>query len=287
MENFAGLKGAFTSAQESKFFVLPVPYSTRNDWNPMANHAPEAIIEASQHLEYFDTETRKQVWKKGIHTMEPLANLNSDERVCGLVEQKVGEIFELDKFPVVLGGNRTVSIGAARAAIKKFDNLTVVQFGAHNSMRVNYKGSEYSPECAMYHIKNIAPLIQIGIRAMGADGERNADPANMFFARDIYFDTENRWLDEVYDELTENIYITLDVNVLDPSEMPYVRIPEPGGLHYFTLLRILKDIFRRSNVVGVDVVGLCPNHANIAPNYLVARLVYQLMTYKALYSYDL
>ena len=287
MENFAGLKGAFTDYQESKFFILPVPYSTRNDWNPMANNAPEAIIEASQHLEYFDTETRKQVWRKGIHTLEPLNNLNSDEKVCEQVENKVSEIISLDKFPVVIGGNRTVSIGAARAAANKYKNLTVIQFCAHNAMRVNYKGSEYSPECAMYHIKQLAPLVQIGTRAMSADGERNADPAKMFFARDIFFDQENRWFKEVYEELTENTYITIDVDVLDPSVMPFVSVPEPGGLQYFTLIRILKSIFRRSNVVGFDIVGLCPNHSNLAPNYLVARLIYQMMTYKALYSYKL
>ncbi len=287
MKNFAGLKGAFTDYNEAKFFVLPVPYSTQNDWNPMANRAPEAIIEASQHLELYDTETRKQVWQKGIHTLGELHNLNFDEKVCDLVENKVSEIFNLDKFPVVLGGNRTVSIGAARAACNKYNDITVVQFGAHNSMRVNYKGSEYSPECAMYHIKKLAPLVQIGIRAMGAEGERNSDLAKMFFARDLFFDNSNRWFNEVYDSLTKNTYITLDLNVLDPSIMPSVSVPEPGGLRYFTLLRILKEIFRRTNVVGIDVVGLCPDSANIAPTYLTARLIYQIMTYKAVYSYGL
>ena len=287
MKNFAALKGAFTDYNEAKFFVLPVPYSTQNDWNPMANRGAEAIIEASQHLELYDTETRRQVWQKGIHTSEPLFNLNSDEKVCDLVKNKVSEILEMDKFPVVLGGNRTVSIVAASAACSSTDDITVVQFGAHNSMRVNYKGSEYSPECAMYHIKKLAPLVQIGIRAIGADGERNSDLSKMFFARDIFFDHNSRWLNEVYDAITKNVYITLDLNVLDPSVMPAVSVPEPGGLQYFTLLRVLKEIFRRSNVVGIDIVGLCPDNTNVAPNFLAARLAYQAMTYKAIFSYGL
>ena len=287
MQNFAGLKGAFTDYNEAKFFVLPVPYSTKNDWIPTANKAPEAIIEASHQLEYYDTETRTQVWQNGIHTLEPLYNINSDKKVCNSVETKVTEIFDLEKFPIVLGGNRTVSIGAIKAACSKFDDITVIQFGAHNSMRINYKGSEFSPECAMYHAKKLAPLIQIGIRSMGAEGQRNTDPTKIFFARDIYFDQNSRWLGEVYDSLSKNTYITFDLNVFDPSIMPSVSIPEPGGLQYFTVLRVIKEIFRRTNVVGLDVVGLCPNHANIAPNYLTARLIYQLITYKSVYSFKL
>lgn len=287
MKKFAGLKGVFTDYNEAKFCVLPVPYSTQNDWNPMANRGPEAIIEASQHIELYDTETRKQIWQKGIHTMEPLYNLNSDEKVCDSVEAKVNELFDMEKFPVVLGGNRTVCVGAARAACSKFNDISVVQFGAHNSMRVNYKGSEYSPECVMYHIQKIAPLVQIGIRAMGADGQRNSDMAKMFFARDLYFDNSNRWFNEVYDSLTKNIYITIDLTVFDPSIMPDVSVPEPGGLRYFTVLRIIKEIFRRSNVVGVDIVGLCPNNTNISSSFLAARLAYQIMTYKGVYNYGL
>ncbi|PID94775.1 MAG: agmatinase [Bacteroidales bacterium] len=287
MENFAGLKGAFVDYDESKFFVLPVPYSTPNDWNPMAKKGAEAIVAASQYLEYYDTETRRQVWQKGIHTLEALPNLISDEKVVEAVEGKVADIFRLEKFPVVIGGNRTVSIGSVRAASKHFDDLTVVQFGAHNSMRVSYQGADYAPKCAMYHIKKHAPLIQIGIRSMGAEGQRNLDPTHIFFARDIYFDPNNRWFTEVYESLSANTYITLDLDVLDPSVMPSVSVPEPGGLQYFTLLRILKELFRRTNVVGIDIVGLCPNANNISPDYLAARLVYQMMTYKAVYSYGL
>ena len=139
----------------------------------------------------------------------------------------------------------------------------------------------------MYHIKKLAPLVQIGIRAIGADGERNSDLSKMFFARDIFFDHNSRWLNEVYDAITKNVYITLDLNVLDPSVMPAVSVPEPGGLQYFTLLRVLKEIFRRSNVVGIDIVGLCPDNTNVAPNFLAARLAYQAMTYKAIFSYGL
>ncbi|MDR3327828.1 MAG: arginase family protein [Prevotellaceae bacterium] len=288
MENFSGLKGAFTDSNESKFFVLPVPYSTQNDWNSTANKAPEAIIEASQHFEYFDTETTTQVYLKGIYTLEPLNNLISDEKVCSSVEKKVGEILELGKFPVVLGGNRTVCIGAMRAACAKTEDITIIQFGANNSMRVNYKGSEYAPECAMYQAKKLAPLTQIGIRSMSADGKRNSDMARMFFARDIFFDQSNRWVNEVFDTLSsKNTYITIDLKVFDPSVMPSVSVPEPGGLQYFTMLKLLKQIFQQTNVVGFDVVGLCPNPYDKSPDCLAARLIYQMMTYKAVHSFEL
>ncbi|MDR0828960.1 MAG: arginase family protein [Prevotellaceae bacterium] len=284
MENFAGLKGAFTDYNEAKFFVLPVPYSTQNDWNSTANKGCEAIIEASQHLEYYDTETRAQVALKGIHTLEPLHNLHSDEKVCAAVEKKVSELLDTKKFPVLIGGNRTVCIGAIRAACAKFDDLTVVQFGAQNAMRVSYKGSDLAPECAMFQAKKLAPITQIGIRSMSAEGHRNADPTKIFFARDIFFDHKLNWYKELFDTFSANTYITIDLNVFDPSIMPSVSLPEPGGLQYFTILRMLKQMFRMTNVVGFDVTGLCPNPHHKAPDYLAARLIYQLMTYKAVYS---
>ncbi|MDR1543984.1 MAG: arginase family protein [Prevotellaceae bacterium] len=284
MKNFAGLKGAFTDYNEAKFFVVPVPYSTQNDWNPTANKGAEAIIEASQHLEHYDTETRTQVAFKGIHSLEPLHNLNSDELVCNAVEKRIGEVLDLDKFPVAIGGNRTVCIGAIRAACAKYNDITIIQLGAHNSMRVSYKGSDLAPECAMFQAKRLAPITQIGIRSMSADGHRNADPTRIFFARDIFFDQNMRWYKELFDTLSANTYITIDLSVFDPSIMPSVSTPEPGGMPYFTVLRMLKQIFRMTNVVGFDVVGLCPNPYHKAPDYLAARLIYQLMTYKAVYS---
>ena len=282
MENFAGLKGAFTDYAEAKFVILPVPYSTQNDWQPTAKNGPEAIISASQHLEYYDTETRNQACLKGIHTLEPLRNLNSDELVCNAVEKRVGELLDLNKFPVTIGGNRTVSIGAIKAACARNEDITIIQLGAHNSMRVSYKGSDLSPECAMTHAKKLAPLTQIGLRSMSADGQRNADPERIFFARDIFFDKDSRWQREAMDTLSKNTYITIDLDVFDPSIMPSVSVPDPGGLQYFSVLRFLKRVFMKTNVVGCDVVGLCPNPYHTASDFLAARLVYQLMTYKTI-----
>ena len=282
MENFAGLKGAFTDYSEAKFVILPVPYSTQNDWLPTANKGPKAIIDASLHLEYYDTETRVEACKKGIHTLDPLSNLNSDELVCASVEKRVGELLALGKFPVTIGGNRTVSIGAIRAACAKQQDITVIQLGAHNSMRVSYKGSDLSPECAMFHAKKLAPLTQIGLRSMSADGQRNADPTRIFFARDIFFDHASRWQHEAMDTLSENSYITIDLDVFDPSIMPSVSIPEPGGMQYFDVLRFLKRVFLKTNVIGCDIVGLCPNPHHLASDFLAARLIYQLMMYKTI-----
>ncbi|MGM9745717.1 MAG: agmatinase [Paludibacteraceae bacterium] len=282
MENFAGLTPPYSDYETAKIVVLPVPYDATSSWVHGAEHGPEKLLEASVQLEWYDTETRTEVYKHGIHTAQPVDEQRSPEHLCTAVEQRVGALFDAGKFPVTIGGNHTVSIGAIRAAAQRYDNLTVLQLDAHSDLRRTYEGSELNHACVMNQAKKVAQITQVGIRSQCIEETDNFDPERIFWARDIYFDRDNQWEEKAYATLTPNVYLTIDLDVFDTGILAATGTPEPGGLHYFQVLHFLRPLFERFNVVGFDIVELCPKPNLHASDYLAARLAYQLMTYKFL-----
>lgn len=282
MENFAGLTPPYSDYETAKIVVLPVPYDATSSWVHGAEKGPEKLLEASVQLEWYDTETRTEVYKHGIHTAQPVDEQRSPEHLCAAVEQRVGALFDADKFPVTIGGNHTVSIGAIRAAAQRYDNLTVLQLDAHSDLRRTYEGSELNHACVMNQAKKVAQITQVGIRSQCIEETDNFDPERIFWARDIYFDRDNQWEEKAYATLTPNVYLTIDLDVFDTGILAATGTPEPGGLHYFQVLHFLRPLFERFNVVGFDIVELCPKPNLHASDYLAARLAYQLMTYKFL-----
>lgn len=282
MENFAGLTPPYSDYETAKIVVLPVPYDATSSWVHGAEKGPEKLLEASVQLEWYDTETHTEVYKHGIHTAQPVDEQRSPEHLCAAVEQRVGALFDTDKFPVTIGGNHTVSIGAIRAAAQRYDNLTVLQLDAHSDLRRTYEGSELNHACVMNQAKKVAQITQVGIRSQCIEETDNFDPERIFWARDIYFDRDNQWEEKAYATLTPNVYLTIDLDVFDTGILAATGTPEPGGLHYFQVLHFLRPLFERFNVVGFDIVELCPKPNLHASDYLAARLAYQLMTYKFL-----
>lgn len=282
MENFAGLTPPYSDYETAKIVVLPVPYDATSSWVHGAEKGPDKLLEASVQLEWYDTETHTEVYKHGIHTAQPVDEQRSPEQLCAAVEQRVGALFDADKFPVTIGGNHTVSIGAIRAAAQRYDNLTVLQLDAHSDLRRTYEGSELNHACVMNQAKKVAQITQVGIRSQCIEETDNFDPERIFWARDIYFDRDNQWEEKAYATLTPNVYLTIDLDVFDTGILAATGTPEPGGLHYFQVLHFLRPLFERFNVVGFDIVELCPKPNLHASDYLAARLAYQLMTYKFL-----
>ncbi|MCI7338540.1 MAG: agmatinase [Bacteroidales bacterium] len=282
MENFAGLTPPYSDYETSKIVVLPVPYDATSSWVHGAEKGPEKLLEASVQLEWYDTETRTEVYKHGIHTAQPVDEQRSPEHLCAAVEQRVGALFDDAKFPVTIGGNHTVSIGAIRAAAQRYDNLTVLQLDAHSDLRRTYEGSELNHACVMNQAKKVAHITQVGIRSQCIEETDNFEPERIFWARDIYFDHTCQWEEKAYATLTQNVYLTIDLDVFDTGILAATGTPEPGGLHYFQVLHFLRPLFERFNVVGCDIVELCPKPNLHASDYLAARLAYQLMTYKFL-----
>lgn len=278
MENFAGLENGFTDYEKSEIAILPVPYDATSTWVRGSEKGPEALLDASVALEWYDIETKTQVYQKGIHTCPAITENSTPEALCNEVEKQVAKLYADKKFPVTIGGNHTVSIGAIRATAKQFENLTVLQLDAHSDLRSIYEGSELNHACVMYQAKKVAPVTQVGIRSMCDEETYYYDPARIFFAHEILF--EKNWQKKALKTLSKNVYITIDLDVFDPSIMPSTGTPEPGGMGYYDVLYFLRSVIENFNVVGFDVVELCPNSVNKAPDFLAARFIYQLLTYK-------
>ncbi|MFZ0282870.1 MAG: agmatinase, partial [Bacteroidales bacterium] len=249
--NFGGNEVVYEYAA-SRIIIVPVPYDKTSTWIKGADKGPEAIMEASVNLEFYDVETGSEAHLKGIHTIDPVIVNSSPEALVNAVHDKVLALVTDNKFPVVVGGNHTVSIGSIKAFSEYFDNLSVLQLDAHTDLRQEYEGSVYNHACAMARAREFAPIVQAGIRSMAAEEVPCADSGRIFFAHKLYHD--KHLYHKAIEKLTENVYITIDLDVFDPSLMPSTGTPEPGGPDYYEILHFLRDVIRKRNVVGFDVV---------------------------------
>jgi len=278
MKQYGDLPKEFTSFENSKIVILPVPYDGTTTWIKGSDKGPKAILEASTNLEMYDIDTDSEVHKLGIHTAEPVTEASSPEAMVNEVYSRVKALYKKKKFPVVIGGEHTVSIGAFKAASEQFSDLTILQFDAHCDMRDEYKGSKIDHHCVMARASEMAPIVQVGIRSMSAGEREDIKPDCVFYAMAIY--DQSTWMYELLNKLTRNVYITIDLDVLNPSIMASTGTPEPGGMNWFDIINILKKISEQVNIVGFDITELTPNKENKAPDFLAAKLIYTMLTYK-------
>jgi agmatinase len=277
---FGDFEEQYREYASAKFAMLPVPYDATSTWVKGADKGPEAFFEASFTLENYDVETATEAYKHGIATLAPITEDRTPELLCDKVQQEVATLLNDGKFPVTIGGNHTVSIGAIRAMAQKYDNLTVLQLDAHSDLRPSYEGSELNHACVMNRAAEVAKITQVGIRSQCVEELPFFEKDRLFYAHQIF--DNNNWQQKAIDTLTENVYVTIDLDVFDPSVLPSTGTPEPGGLTYYQVLHFLRSVFANRNVVGFDIVELCPNPIDKASDYLAARLAYQLMTYQTL-----
>jgi len=276
MVNFGGDE-VISDYERSGIVILPVPYDETSTWMKGADRGPEAIMEASVNLEFYDIETGTEVQLKGIHTLPPVTVRESPEALVDEVCRRVTEQLASGRFPVTVGGNHTVSIGAARAIASKFSDLTVLQLDAHADLRPEYEGSPLNHACAMARIREVAPVVQVGIRSMSAEEVPLMDRNRIFFAHELHDDRS--LYARASSLLSKNVYITIDMDVFDPSLMPSTGTPEPGGPSWYDLMHFLRDVAASGRVVGFDIVELCPSMSNKAPDFIAAKVIYQLLSY--------
>jgi len=275
--NFGGDEVVY-GYDESKIIIVPVPYDATSTYIKGADRGPAAILKASPALEFYDIETGSEVHKQGIHTIAPVVSGDDPAEVTEAVYRSVSRIFGENRFPVVIGGNHTVSIGAFRAVSESFTDLTILQLDAHSDLRPVYEGSHLNHACAAARAREYAPLVQVGIRSMAAEELPFVDRKRIFYAHELYSD--KTLYDKALKQLSGNVYITLDLDVFDPSVMPSTGTPEPGGPDYRELMFFLREVFRKRNVTGFDVVELCPSDTNKAPDFMAAKVIYQMLSYK-------
>jgi len=275
--NFGGNEVVY-DYQESEIIILPVPYDETSTWMRGAEKGPDAILEASVNLEFYDVETSSEAHLKGINTVAPVLEKETPQKLVNAVYDRTLSILTDKKFPVIIGGNHTVSIGAIKAFSEYFDNLSVLQLDAHTDLRQEYEDSEFNHACAMARAREFVPIVQVGIRSMSADELPYADKERIFYSHELYY---NKGLyGKAIDKLLENVYITIDLDVFDPSIMPSTGTPEPGGPAYQELMHFLRDVIKKRNVVGFDIVELCPSQINKSPDFIAAKIIYQLLSYK-------
>jgi agmatinase len=264
--------------QESEIIIVPVPYDETSTWMKGADKGPDAILEASVNLEFYDIETSSEAHLKGINTIAPLSEKETPLKLVNAVYSKTCSLISEKKFPVIIGGNHTVSIGAIKAFSESFENLTILQLDAHADLRQIYEGSEFNHACAMARAREYAPILQVGVRSMSVEELPFVQRDRIFYSYELYYDKS--LYKKVLDKLTENVYITIDLDVFDPSIMPSTGTPEPGGPAYFELMHFLRDVIKARNVVGFDVVELCPSATNKSPDFIAAKIIYQLLSYR-------
>lgn len=275
--NFGGNEVVY-SYDDSEIIILPVPYDETSTWMRGADKGPDAILEASVNLEFYDIETNSEAHLKGIHTVEPVLIKDTPEKLVNEVYRRTLEILDQKKFPVIIGGNHTVPIGAFRAYSERYSDLTILQLDAHGDLRQEYEGSEFNHACAMARAREFAPVVQVGIRSMSVGELPYAEADRIFYAYQLYND--KTLYRRALEKLTGNVYITIDLDVFDPAIMPSTGTPEPGGPDYFELMNFLRDVIKNRNVVGFDVVELCPSSANKSPDFIAAKVIYQLLSYR-------
>ena len=278
LKNFGYLPEEFSGLDESKIVIVPVPYDKTSTWIKGADNGPSALIEASGNMELYDIETDSSVCEKGIFTDKPVREDSTPEKMVAAVRKRVSGHLSNGKFVVVLGGEHSVTFGSVQAHADRFKDMSVLQLDAHSDLRDEYEGSKYNHACVMARIKEICPIVQVGIRSMDVSEKENLGKNNVFFAKDIHDNRE--WMDKAVALLKDNVYVTIDLDVFDPSIMPSTGTPEPGGLGWYDVLALLKKVVASRNVVGFDVVELCPSKHNKAPDFLAAKLVYSLLGYK-------
>ncbi|OHB68497.1 MAG: agmatinase [Planctomycetes bacterium RBG_13_62_9] len=282
---FGALPPEYCRADTAKIVVVPVPYDETSTWMKGADKGPQALLRASANMELYDIETDSQVYEEGIFTDDPVDDGPSPDRMVRAVEQRVSRHLANGKFTVVVGGEHSVSIGAIQAHARKYPaSMTVLQLDAHADLRAEYEGSRYNHACVMARARELCRVVQVGIRSMDISEKPALDPQRVFFAQALHEGVAG--VEDIVGRLTDSVYITIDLDVFDPSIMPATGTPEPGGLLWYDVLALLKAVCRRRTVVGFDLVELCPVETNWGPDFLAAKLLYKLLSYRFRGGYE-
>ncbi len=276
-DNFCGLSRRHSNYKDSAIVILPVPFDKTSTWMKGSSKGPQAIINASIHLELYDIETGIEVFTHGIHTAGKISG-HRPAAMVNNVYKKTRKILADNKFTVVLGGEHTVSLGSIRAHAEQYNNFSILHLDAHTDLRDTYNGTKYSHACVMARAGEITDnIVSVGIRSMDSSEIPYVSNKNVFYASDIRH--AKSWIRNATDTLSDNVYITIDLDVFDPSIMPSTGTPEPGGLWWYDVLELMEQVSKKRNIVGFDVVELCPSK-NVASDFLAAKLIYKLLSLK-------
>ena len=275
---YAGIEEEFAKKETAKIVLIPVPYDGTSTWQKGADKGPKAFLDASENMELYDIETGTEVYRQGVYLADAVTENESPEAMVEAVHKATKKYIKKNKFVTIFGGEHSVSIGTIRAFNEMYPSLTVLHIDAHADLRKEYHGSKCNHACAVYEASQTTNLIQVGIRSMDLMEKTVMDEDKTYFAHDMAVD--DTWVDSAIDQMTDNVFITFDLDAFDPSIMPSTGTPEPGGLLWYETLDFLKQVFEEKNVVGFDIVELCPNKKEKSSDFLAAKLYYKMLSYK-------
>jgi agmatinase len=272
---FLGLDSTLDS---SRVIILPVPYEGTVSYQPGTRHGPRAILEASAHLELYEQELDAEPYRVGIHTAQPVwPDYSAPEQMLRKISLRCREYLHEDKFLVVLGGEHSLTVGAVQAHTEKYPHMTVLQLDAHADLRDRYHNTKWGHASTMRRVGELCPAVAVGIRSLSSEEMDCVRQGNLntVFADHIHRDPD--WITKAMEGLSDQVYVTIDLDVLDPGIMPAVGTPVPGGLTWQQILELLRQIAANKEVVGFDVVELAPIPGQVASDFLVAKLVYKFL----------
>ena len=259
--------------------ILPVLFDKTSSYKSGSDKGPIALIHASRNIELYDIETDRVPYKDDIHTAEPVQSFESLDMI-EKVHAECQRLLQRGKFIVTLGGEHTISLGAIKAHAEHFGPLSILQIDAHTDLVDEYEDNKYSHACVMKRVKeldNIVNVVAVGIRSMAQEEKNNLERSELFYAHELVGD---QWILDVLDKLHDNVYISFDLDGLDSSVMPSTGTPEPGGLSWSQAISLIRSVIELRNVIGLDVVELCPLEGFHAPDYTAAKIVFKALAYK-------
>jgi len=274
---FLGLDETDRDPRTAAAAIIPVPYDETSTWKKGADRGPRALLEASTQVELYDIETRSEPWRRGIATLPPVEYTGSPEGLAEEVARRVGAVLDDGALPVVLGGEHSVSIGAIFAAADRFENLSVLQIDAHGDTRDSYDGSKFNHACVIARARERCGIVQVGIRAIDVSEAQTMDRERVLFAHEIAASPDHGWMDRVVGLLTDEVYLTIDLDAFDPSIIPATGTPEPGGLGWYEVNELIRRVIAARTLVGFDVVELLPMPGHHASDFAAAKLVHRIL----------
>ena len=278
--NFGALPAELSTFESSQFVILSVPYDSTSSYRTGSRHGPTAIIEASRNLELYDHDLDELPARFGIHTYTELeVDASGPDKMTARIEDVARDLLSAGKAVGGLGGEHSITCGIVKAYSERYPDLSVLQLDAHADLRDTYQGTKYSHACTMRRVREcVGAVSQVGIRSY------SADESSFMKQEDIALHPASSWrgdaaqIEAVLSDLGDGpVYVTFDLDVLDPAYMPATGTPEPGGLGWWNVLKLLDAVSAKREIVGFDVVELIPMPGTIAPDFLAAKLVYKLI----------
>lgn len=282
MRRFAGIDQKYCMYDNAAVLLQSIPYDGTSTWGKGADRGFATFLNALEHMELYDIETDSEAYRHGVHILPDITENESPEKVFETVYQNTRELLAGGKYLTFFGGEHSVSIGVIKAFYEKYADLTVLQLDAHADLRDSYGGTAYNHACALHDASQNANLVQVGIRSADSSEMKYLNRQQCYFAEDIY--GHESWMDASIAQMTDQVYLTIDLDAFDPSIMPATGTPEPGGLLWNPTLRYLRKVFEARTVVGFDITEFAPLSGQHAPQFLVAKLYYKLLSYKFKYN---